>query len=229
MNTTKHKIVVLSDLKDSTASLLEAAISLAKKTNASVHFFHVKKPTEIINTDNQLSAKRVINSKFVQTNKEINELVSEFSKKYDTDITSSFAFGNVKNEIDTFIENENPNIIVIGKRKSKGIVTLGDKISKHILKKKGKTIIIASSENNLNPESEISLGVYNESEPKSNNEFISEFIDTIDRPLKNFQTLDSSKKDVDLLLVNRETVKPKSTKSFNKLLNKVDVSLVVAN
>jgi nucleotide-binding universal stress UspA family protein len=229
MNKIKHKIVVLSDLKDSTAPLLKTAISLAKKTNASIHFFHVKKPTEIINTDNQLSAKRVINSKFVETNEEINELVSKFSKKYDIGITPSFAFGNVKNEIDTFIENENPNIIVIGKRNSKGIVTLGDQISKHVLKKKNKTIIIASSENNLNPENEISLGIYNELVQQSKNEFISEFIETINKPLKKFQVLDSSKKDVNLLLVDRETVKPKSTKSFNKLLSKIDVSLVVTN
>lgn len=229
MNTSKHKIVVLSDLKDSTATLLETAISLAKKTNASIHFFHVKKPTEIVSTDNQLSAKRTINSEFSKTNKEIKELISEFSKKYTIDITSSFTFGNIKNEIDAFLENINPNIIIIGKRRNKGIAALGDKISKHVLKKKGKTIIIASSENNLNPESEISLGVYNELNQQFSNEFISEFIETINKPLKKFEVIDSNKNDVDLLLVDREAVKPKSTKSFNKLLSKMDVSLVVAN
>lgn len=241
MNTSKHKIVVLSDLKDSTTTLLKTAISLAKKTNASIHFFHVKKPTEIINTDNQLSAKRAINSKFTQTNKEISELVSEFSKKYKIDITSSFTFGNVKNEIDTFLENTNPNIIVIGKRRNKGIVTLGDKISKHVLKKKGKTIIIATSENDLNPENEISLGVYNELEQQHKNDFINEIIENASKPLKKFNIIDSTEKssnnqvtnvisnDVDLLVVDRETIKPKSTKSFNKLLSNIDVSLVVAN
>lgn len=229
MNKSKHKIVVLSNLKDSTTTLLETAVSLAKKTNASIHFFHVKKPTEIINTDNQLSAKRAISSKFIETNNDINNLVSEFSKKYNIDITSSFTFGNIKNEIDFFLENTDADIIVIGKRRNKGIPALGDKISKHVLKKKGKTIVIASSENNLTPENEISLGVYNELELEHKNDFISEFVNTIDKPLKRIQEFDSDKKNVDLLLVDRGIIKPKSTKSFNKLLSKIDISLVVAN
>ncbi|MCF2875965.1 MULTISPECIES: universal stress protein [unclassified Tenacibaculum] len=223
----KHKIVVLSDLKDSTATSLKTAISLAKKTDASIHFFHVKKPTDVVVTDNQLSAKRAINSNFTQTNKEISELVSEFSQKYDIDITSSFTFGNIKNEIDLFLEDTNPNIIVIGKRRSKSISALGDKISKHVLKKKGKTIIIASAESELQPENEISLGLYNEIEQQHNNEFINEIIENANKPLKNFQVVNSN--DANLLLVDREMVNPKSTKSFDKLLNKMNVSLVVAN
>ncbi|WP_420552229.1 universal stress protein [Tenacibaculum aiptasiae] len=227
MAVSKHKIVVLSDLKDSTATSLKTAISLAKKTDASIHFFHVKKPTDVVVTDNQLSAKRAINSNFTQTNKEISELVSEFSQKYDIDITSSFTFGNIKNEIDLFLEDTNPNIIVIGKRRSKSISALGDKISKHVLKKKGKTIIIASAESELQPENEISLGLYNEIEQQHNNEFINEIIENANKPLKNFQVVNSN--DANLLLVDREMVNPKSTKSFDKLLNKMNVSLVVAN
>lgn len=233
MNTSKHKIVVLSNLKDSTATSLNTAISLAKKTNASIHLFHVKKPSDIVSTDNQLSANRAINTNFTKINKDINELVSTYSKKYNIDITSSFTFGNIKNEIDTFLENSNPNIIVIGKRRNKSIVALGDKISRHLLKKKGKTIIIASSENNLTPENEISLGIYNELEQKSN-DFITEIIENSNKPLKNLKVdkkdiKSLETKDINLLLVDRENVKPKSTKSFNKLLRKIDVSLVVAN
>ncbi len=229
MDVSKHKIVVLSDLGDSTTTSMNTAICLAKRTNANIHFFHVKKPTEIINTDNQLSAKRALNSKFIKTNKEINKLVSSYSKKYNIDITSSFTFGNVKNEIDTFIEDTNPNIIVIGKRTNKSVALLGDKISKHILKKKGKTIIIASSENNLNPENEIYLGVYNELAQQQNNDFINKIIDNVHKPLKKFKEVDSAKENVNLLLVDRENINPKSTKSFNKLLSKIDISLVVAN
>lgn len=233
MNTSKHKIVVLSNLKDSTATSLNTAISLAKKTNASIHLFHVKKPSDIVSTDNQLSANRAINTNFTKINKDINELVSTYSKKYNIDITSSFTFGNIKNEIDTFLENSNPNIIVIGKRRNKSIVALGDKISRHLLKKKGKTIIIASSENNLTPENEISLGIYNELEQRSN-DFITEIIENSNKPLKNLKVdkkdiKSLETKDINLLLVDRENVKPKSTKSFNKLLRKIDVSLVVAN
>ncbi|CAM1351820.1 MULTISPECIES: universal stress protein [Tenacibaculum] len=233
MNTSKHKIVVLSNLKDSTATSLNTAISLAKKTNASIHLFHVKKPSDIVSTDNQLSANRAINTNFTKINKDINELVSTYSKKYNIDITSSFTFGNIKNEIDTFLENSNPNIIVIGKRRNKSIVALGDKISRHLLKKKGKTIIIASSENNLTPENEISLGIYNELEQRSN-DFITEIIENSNKPLKNLKVdkkdiKSLETKDINLLLVDRENVKPKSTKSFNKLLRKIDISLVVAN
>ncbi|WP_435260732.1 universal stress protein [Tenacibaculum sp. nBUS_03] len=234
MNTSKHKIVVLSDLGDSTAISLNTAISLAKKTNASIHLFHVKKPSDIVSTDNQLSANRAINTKFTQTNKDINELVSSYSKKYGINITSSFTFGNIKNEIDAFIENTNPSIIVIGKRRNKSITALGDKISKHILKREGKTIVIASSTNNITPETEISLGVYNELE-KQSNDFITEIIEKYNKtPLKSIRANKKDiksleTKDINLLIVDRENVKPKSTKSFNELLRKIDVSLVVAN
>ena len=73
------------------------------------------------------------------------------------------------------------------------------------------------------------------------NDFINEIIENASKPLKKFNIIDSTEKssnnqvtnvisnDVDLLVVDRETIKPKSTKSFNKLLSNIDVSLVIAN
>ena len=63
----KCNILVLSDIDKSANTILKNAINLAKIVDGDVNFFCVKKPTEIVEKDSQLSAMRAINEKFLET------------------------------------------------------------------------------------------------------------------------------------------------------------------
>ncbi|NNK70926.1 MAG: universal stress protein [Flavobacteriaceae bacterium] len=153
------KILVLSDLKKSTISTLKSTASLAKLLDAEVDFFHVKRPTEIIKQENEFAARRTIVKQHVSTSKKIKELLNTISNEYDVDISSSFSFGNVKSEIKNYIRKSNPDIIVLGKRKSGLLKISDDNITEFILKIFKGSILITSDKKVLEPGSPLSLGL----------------------------------------------------------------------
>ncbi len=82
MKNNRYKILVLSDLKNSTNSTLKSSVSLAKMINGDVDFFHVKKATDIVEYESQLSAIRTINKLHTTTSTEIQHLIDTISKDY---------------------------------------------------------------------------------------------------------------------------------------------------
>jgi nucleotide-binding universal stress UspA family protein len=147
----KYKILVLSDLKESKSKTLLSTVSLAKMIDADINFFYVKKPNEILEKENQLSANRVINKEYYLTEKEIQNLITPISKDYGVTINYAYVFGNIKNEIEKFINDSKPDIIVLGKRKPKALSFIGDNITDFVLKTHSGAIMIADNESVLEP------------------------------------------------------------------------------
>lgn len=189
MKNNKYKIVVLSDLKDSAGITLKSTVSLAKMINGDIEFFHVKKPTEIIERENQLSAIRDINEKHLYIEKKIQNMIAPISKEYDIKINYKFTFGNVKNEIDNYILESQPDIIVLGKRKPKTFNLLGDGITQFVLERYNGVVMIAADENAIEPNKELSLGVLNGVEETFNIAFAEELMGHSQKPLKSFKIL----------------------------------------
>ena len=69
MKNNKYKILVLSNLKEKSAQALSYAAKLSKEIDANVELFYVKAATEVIQTENALSAMRVLRGVFNQTDK----------------------------------------------------------------------------------------------------------------------------------------------------------------
>ncbi len=157
MENNVYKILVLSDLKETTNYALQNAVKLSKTIDADIEFFHVKKPTDIVNTDSQLSAMRNINKEYVVTEKKINNLIAPIIENEGIPIQASFAFGNIKNEIKNHINSCKPDVIILGSRKRKVLSFVGDKIIDFVLKSHKKTVIIVSNGIDFDFEKEFSL------------------------------------------------------------------------
>ncbi|MDB4352827.1 universal stress protein, partial [Porticoccaceae bacterium] len=157
MGNNKYKILVLSDLKKSPSTILKSTVSLAKIIDGDIKFFHVKKPSDVVDRESQLSAMRTINQEQIITGKKIQEALAPISKDYNVNINSTFAFGNVKNEIEEHIKATNPDVIVLGKRKAKGLRFLGDNITDFVLKIHKGPVMIASNKNGFTPDKELHL------------------------------------------------------------------------
>jgi len=94
MKKSKYKVLVLSDLKLPAESQLKSAISLAKIIDADIKLLHIKKPTEIVKSDSQLSAMRTISKEHIVTSRKIEDLLKSFNKEYGTNIAYKLSFGN---------------------------------------------------------------------------------------------------------------------------------------
>lgn len=186
-NITKYNILVLSDLKESTSTTLKSTVSLAKMIHGSIQFFHVKKPSELVEEDNQLSAMRTINKGHFAIEKEIQNLITPISKDYGVNIDYSFTYGNVKDEMRKYIKLNKPDIIVLGKRKSKPLGFIGYGITNFILKEHDGVIMLTDNDNVLEPNKEISLGVLNGVQESFNLEFIEDLMNHTKEPLKSFK------------------------------------------
>lgn len=189
MKTKKYKILVLSNLKDSTDTILKSTVSLSKIINSEIHFFYVKKPIDLVKRENQLSAIKTINHQMIAIDEKIQQLTKPFVEEYNVNLDYSFAFGNVKEEIGTAIKEYKPDIVILGKRKAKKVRFLGDSITQFVINKHDGPIMITADENVIEPNKHISLGLLNGLEQTFNVEFANELLDHIQKPMKSFKVV----------------------------------------
>jgi nucleotide-binding universal stress UspA family protein len=225
-----YKILVLSDLNKSTSNTLKSSITLAKIVNAEINFFHVKSPSDVVDTENQLSAMRSINQNYIITNNKITKLINSISTAYNVNVNHTFTTGNVKNEIEKHIQENKPDIIVLGKRKSKLINFIGDNITQFVLKKYKGVIVIAHDNRVLEPNKELGLGLFNNT--ITNDGFLQEIIQSTKKPLSYFKIVEnvSTSNDVKVLNINKsEYTFVKGTnviKNVSNYLTKSNVNLL---
>lgn len=190
MEKKKYKIVVLADLKKSVATTLKSAVSIAKIIDGDIYFFYVKKAVNVVERDNQLSAIRSINKDYTATNKEIKKLVDTVSNEHQVKIHYSFAFGNVKHEIDQFVKEQKPDIIVLGKKKSNPLSLVGDNMIQFVLKQYHGPVFIADTNNSLEPNDKLSLGILNHFETTTTPNLIEDLLVHAQKPIKSFQIVE---------------------------------------
>ncbi|SDR69793.1 Universal stress protein family protein [Formosa sp. Hel1_31_208] len=157
MKNNKYKILVLSDLKQSAEKTLRYAAKLSLEIDANVEFFYAKEATEVVQTENPLSAMRTISEVCNQTERKIKDLVNPISKENNINIKSTFAFGNIKNDIETCINTSNPDLIILGERKQKRFNFLGDRISHYVNKRYNGVVLVVTDSNVLDSEGKVSL------------------------------------------------------------------------
>lgn len=188
----RYKILLLSDLKEGAENSLRSTISLAKMIDGDISLFHVKSASDIVENDNQLSAMRTINKEYTATNKQLQNLTNPLSRTYNTTINYSFSFGNIKDEIEKYINENKPDIIVLGEKKSSPFSFIGDRITDFVLKTHSGAIMISSDQNSLTPNQEFSLGILNDLEISSSLDFAENLIENSHKPLKSFNIVNPS-------------------------------------
>ena len=234
MKNKKFKILVLSDLKKDTNSTIISAVSLSKMINAEVDLFHVKKPTDVIASDSQLSAMRTLNQEQNQSRNKIKETISPLNKAYNVNITSNFGIGNVKSEIEAYIKATKPDVIVLGKRSSKVINLIGDNVTDFVLKMHEGPVLITSNKNEIAPETELQIGLLNGKSQVFNQAFSEDVLANTTKPLKSFNLVNSKNEADDKNAVNEaiDYVFEKNDNTIKKLadyLEKNHVNLLFVN
>ncbi|WP_397444685.1 universal stress protein [Polaribacter sp. R77954] len=135
MNRNKHKILVLSDLKENAQDTIAYAITVAKEINGAVELLCVKKPNEIVTTHNQLSAMRNVNNEFIKSAQKAKKITRNITHPDFFPVKNTIVFGNVKNEIELHIQKSNPDFIILGQKRKKILNFNSDNVTEFIKKK----------------------------------------------------------------------------------------------
>lgn len=183
----KNKILVLTDIDSSTKGILRNAVNIAKIVAGEITLFCAKKATDIVENESQLSAMRTINEKFLKTDNEIKSTIAAISNHKKIKISHIISFGNLKDEIRKQIETIRPDIIVLGKQKSKIFSFFGDNIIDFVLKEFSGTVMITSDKIEVVATNELSLGLLNENKSLPKNKFKKALVSFAVKPLKSFQ------------------------------------------
>jgi len=190
MKNSKCKILVLADLNKTVNNTLKSSVNLAKVIDADINLLYVKKTTEVVKSENQLSAMRTINKDYLSTNSKIKDLIKSISDNHNVSINHTFIIGNLKNEIAKYIDNNKPDIIVLEKKRLKLLSFIGDNITEFILKKHKGTIIIVDDKNILEPNTNLQIGLFNNT--NANSKFTNNIINATSKPLKKFKIVENS-------------------------------------
>lgn len=186
MINTKNKILVLTDLSDQSINVVKSASKIAQLIDGDIELFHVRKPTKVVEKESSLSAVRVFKDHYVDIEKKLTALSDSLSEDVSTQVSYSFEFGNLKNEISNHIEKTKPDIIVLGKRGSKTPAFFGDNMFSVVLKKFSGPVLLATNDTNLEDSAQLSLGLYNNANFESNVPFINSIVSGTDRPIRSF-------------------------------------------
>ena len=157
MKNNRYKILVLSDLKEKSMQVLRYAAKLSKEIDAAVEFFYVKDAAEVTQIENPLTAMRVISELCNKTDKRVRDLVTPISKENNINIKTTFAFGNIKNEIKNCINTSQPDMIILGERKHKRFNLVGNNITRLVNKNYNGVVFVATDENVLDSNGNVSL------------------------------------------------------------------------
>jgi len=192
MERNKHKIALFTDLQGDISGVLKSAVSLAQMINGEIEVLNVTKPTSVIGKDNQLSAMRSLNREYILTDKRMKDLLSPIIDNYGVPVNYSSTFGNIKNEIDRYLRENNPDIIVLGRNKSKHFNTAENRIINFVLSVFKGTVLIVPHDKGLEPGMKLGIGSLNCSEAVFNSSFTEELLKHAKSALKSFNIVESS-------------------------------------
>lgn len=184
MKNNKYKILVLSDLKNNSDTILKTTANLAKMIGGKIDLLHVRKPVDIVESDNQLSSMRTINRDYIKSKDYLEKAIKSVDNKLN--ISYNLTYGNVKQEIEEYVQRTNPDIIVLGKKRF-NFLRLGDKLTQFILKKYRGVVLIASNEHILRYNENLSLGVFNNFERTFNKGLAKNLMALTQKPIKSFK------------------------------------------
>src|SRR5690606_15005172 len=192
MEKNKHQIALFTFLKEDISSLLTSTVGLAQMINAEIEVLHITKPTAVSRKDNQLSAMRSINREHMLTDKRMKEIVLPIIDNYGIPITYSSTLGNIKNELVKYLNENNPDILVLGRGRSNPINTADDRIINFVLSVFKGPILIVSPDNGLEPGKKIGIGTLNCSEAAFAPSFTENLFLNANSTLRSFNIVETS-------------------------------------
>ncbi|MDC6364683.1 MULTISPECIES: universal stress protein [Flavobacteriaceae] len=182
---TKYRISVLLDLSKSSEFVLSNAVQFAKAINGAVEVFHVKPATEIVKRESQLSAMGNIYENNLNTRAKIKSLIGTMEQEEGVSINYKVEYGNVKNRVRDYLSTKKPDILVLGKRRSR-IGFLGESITDFVLNETKTNVLLMGQDHKFHTFKDITLGVFGNGAQNSGIEIIKDLQRDSKKPVNLF-------------------------------------------
>ncbi len=182
----KYRLLVLADLSKSSETALNNAIQLAKLTNGSVEVLYVKSPADIAHYENQFSAIRAIQEDSRNAQSKLKSVIRKIEKEEGIIIPFQISYGNIKQTIKEKINELQPDLVLLGKRKSKLLNFSGHGITKFVLTKCTTNVLIVGENHILHSRGNISLGIFGDAIQNERLSFINDLKLRGSNPIKFF-------------------------------------------
>ncbi|AXG68119.1 universal stress protein family protein [Kordia sp. SMS9] len=186
MNTSKYKLLVLTDLSKASNIALENAVNLSKIIGGSIDVFHVLKPSNVAEYENQHATIRSIDEARIRSKSKLKSIAKSIAKKYNVSIRTRCVLGNLKDETQTHITQTQPDIIVLGKRKPKFVDFFGDSFTKFIINSFEGSVLISGKDKALSSAEISSLGMLNTTADELPLEMANDLRKHLKNPIKRF-------------------------------------------
>lgn len=183
---TPYKIAVLTDLSDNANDTIKSAIELSRLVNGSVDLLYTKSLSDVVTYENQMSAMRAMDEAYGQARLKIRTLIKSVTTPQDQKVSHNIVFGNVKREIKKYLNDNNPDVVVLGKRKSRLVKGLGDGITQYVLKHHKGEVMIAGQNTNLSSETALNIGAVNATGVQASSGIANDILAKHNGPLRAF-------------------------------------------
>ena len=161
----RNTILVLTDFSEGATIALRNAAKLGKLINGKVHAYYVQ-PVKGMKEENQLALSRKLRETYRETQAKAKKMINTIADEEGVNISFAMDYGNVKNRILNKIEATGPELVILGKRKSRLLDLIGDRITESVIDNCDANIFISASDRELHSLSDLSLGFFGETEDK---------------------------------------------------------------
>lgn len=136
------QVLALIALDEQAAPLLKEAVAIANTLQARLKIVHVKEPSKAIRQDNAFSAKKELYDDYLETLKQLKDLLSEPRE----DMEFRLIYGHVRNSVLDAMQEIRPEVVVMGKRVKKLAGLLGDRLSDAVLDAAPGSVLMVAAE-----------------------------------------------------------------------------------
>ena len=162
---------------------LQNAVSLAKKIGGSIDILSVKSPFQVINDENQLAALRELNKASGGAKMTMKETVDSIAEAENLTISYNFTFGNLITEVRQHIGVTQPDIIVLGKRKTNIANLLGLDLTSYLLKNYHGALLISRDAQLFGTQDGMALGMLNDIHSENRSKLSEDLEKLTDKPI----------------------------------------------
>lgn len=108
-----YRITVLLDSIEKIGDILGSSLRFSAQLNARVEVLYLKSPLDVVKQENQLSAKRDLYEDARRARKRLKGHVS--AMQLETPVSTKVTYGNVKDSLQQYIEDQKPDLVVSSK------------------------------------------------------------------------------------------------------------------
>lgn len=174
MNNTipSNTILVLTDFSEASIIALRNAAKLVKLTNGNIHAYYVETVKPFAQEQNPLTLNGNLRDNHKKILAKAKRIIAAIEEEEGVAFSFTMDLGNIKNCILDQVKETQPDLIILGKRKSKFLDFIGDKVTQFVIDNCDTSVLICSSNRELHSFSDLSVGFYGETIEKSDFQII---------------------------------------------------------